>query len=331
MPIDLQAYQASLQDSVYYPLQGSGFLRLSGRDRLTFVQRQTTNNTNLLSPETGQFSVLTSATARILDAFFVYLGQGAAAESLILLPGKPTETARYLKSRIFFMDQVSLADESSAYAQYIVDGPQAAAAIRSLGVQQLPLTDGVMPVELGGQPVTLIGWRGLAGPAYRLLAAAEAGPLLELALHKAGVPLLDGPTAETRRVEAGLPAGGQALLDEYNPLEVGLGYAISDNKGCYTGQEILARQLTYDKVTRQLAGLRLSEWPAALLPGCEVLADDRPAGKITSGAESPRFGPLALAVLKRPAHLPGTSVLVQVGEQQISGFVVELPVRFDLG
>ena len=80
-------------------------------------------------------------------------------------------------------------------------------------------------------------------------------------------------------------------------------HAVSGNKGCYPGQEVIARQLTYDKVTQRLVGLRLDE-PVA--PGGRLLAEGKPVGVITSAAVSPRFGAIALGVVKRPHHEVGT-------------------------
>jgi folate-binding protein YgfZ len=100
------------------------------------------------------------------------------------------------------------------------------------------------------------------------------------------------------RVEAGLPAAGAELSEDYTPLEAGLAAAISSTKGCYTGQEVLARQITYDKVTQHLCGLRLTR---RAQPGGRVWAPDgSPVGRVTSAATSPRFGEIALAVVKRP-------------------------------
>jgi folate-binding protein YgfZ len=110
------------------------------------------------------------------------------------------------------------------------------------------------------------------------------------------------------RVEAGLPDAGAELSEEYTPLEAGMERAVSGDKGCYPGQEVLARQVTYDKVTQRLVGLRLSE-PVA--PGRRLLVEGKPAGVVTSAAESPRFGAIALGVVKRPHYVAGTRLEVE--------------------
>jgi folate-binding protein YgfZ len=155
----------------------------------------------------------------------------------------------------------------------------------------------------------VVGQPGLAGTGYRLVAPAIARQAVEQALAEAGGERLDPALYEILRVEAGLPAAGAELDERYTPLETGLGEAISSTKGCYTGQEVIARQLTYDKVTQHLAGLRLS---APVTSGLPVLAEGRGVGTVTSFAQSPVYGPIALAILKRPFHEPGREV--QVGE-----------------
>src|SRR5690606_39681801 len=115
----------------------------------------------------------------------------------------------------------------------------------------------------------------------------------------AGAVPLGEEAYDVLRVEAGLPASGTELTEDFTPLETGLAYTVSTSKGCYTGQEVLARQINYDKVSRQLVGLRLKE-PAPA--GSAVRAEGRPAGTVTSVVLSPEHGWIALAVVRRPHH-----------------------------
>ena len=87
-----------------------------------------------------------------------------------------------------------------------------------------------------------------------------------------------------------------------------MAWVCAEDKGCYTGQEIIARQLTYDKVTRTLVRLR-SE--LSLSEGAAVSFDGRAVGTVTSSAVSPTTGPVALAVLKRPHNTDGVEVSVE--------------------
>jgi folate-binding protein YgfZ len=144
-------------------------------------------------------------------------------------------------------------------------------------------------------------------------------------LQDAGAAELSAETWQVLRVEVGLPAASAELVSEYTPLEIGLVEAVAAEKGCYTGQEVIARQITYDKITQHLVGLKL-ESPAE--PGGRLYAEDRPVGTLTSAALSPRFGPLGLAVVRRPFHQLGS--LLSLGKPEEGGSqpaqVVPLPV-----
>jgi folate-binding protein YgfZ len=182
----------------------------------------------------------------------------------------------------------------------------------------------LLPGRLEGAELCVIGRRGLTGAGYRLLAPSNAAQLVLDRLEQSGAARLAPETYELLRVEAGIPQAGHELVEDYTPLEVGLDWAISGSKGCYTGQEIIARQITYDKVTRQLVGLRPE---APVEPGERVLSSGRAAGAVTSAVISPRFGPLALAVVRRPHHEAGTALEIEAVDRQVRAETVQLPFQ----
>lgn len=321
------ALHPSMEGTAYFPQPQVGYLRISGPDRAAFLQRQSTNDISGLSPVHSIVTVLTTPTARILDLLRLF-EEGTANEGQdspngvtggICLPAQAAETTRYLKSRIFFMDKVSVSDASAEFFQIDLEGRQAAELLHRFN---LPLElDFVTQGEIAGVEVRAIGQPGLAGLGGRLLAPMQAAGRIETALEDAGALRLSMEEHEILRVEAGLPGAGAELTSEYTPLEAGLGWAISSSKGCYTGQEVIARQITYDKVTQHLAGLRLEAPTAA---GDRAWFEGRPVGRVTSSVQSPVFGPIALAILKRPYHEPGVPLHVG-GEDGIPAVVSKLP------
>jgi folate-binding protein YgfZ len=146
----------------------------------------------------------------------------------------------------------------------------------------------------------------------RLLIPSENFDQVIDAIEDFGATPLSSKTFEVLRIEKGMPAAGHELVDKYTPLETGYQWAVSESKGCYTGQEVLARQITYDKITRQLVGLKLEETKN---PGDKLwsLEDGKQVGEITSSALSPNHGPIALGILKKPFNQDGTEV--RVGEK----------------
>jgi folate-binding protein YgfZ len=316
-----QEYQAALEGVVFYLQPDAGYLRIAGEDRANFIQRQTTNDIRLLQPPRTLLSVLTSPVARVLDV--LYLLNDADTVGAITLPGYAHKTFQFLKSRIFFMDRVTVEDLSSDISQLDLFGPHAQALLPQLGIQA-PELNTVSEVEITGKQVRILAVEACFGPGYRLLVAAPDRETVEAALLQNGALQISPASFESLRVEAGQPQADKELSEDYTPLEAGLFSAVADGKGCYTGQEIIARQLTYDKVTQQLCGLRL---PGPVADAKRIYADGKPAGTLTSFVQSPRFGPIALAILKRPYFQPGTRVVVGSPSSEAVATVVSLPFR----
>ncbi|MGF1505386.1 MAG: glycine cleavage system protein T [Chloroflexi bacterium] len=300
LPIADEAYTAAHTHAAAYHATAADVLRIAGPDRIDFLQRQSTNDVTQLNPDTAVVTVLTSATARILDVLTL-ITDGEAIHA-VTLPGR--ETAAFLRSRIFFMDKVTV--EETDLSVVDIFGPQAAAALAEAGLPDPSDTNGVTRADGAVVVVTL-------ADRIRLLTPEPAALLARL-----DMPVLSPEGYTVYRVENGIPLG--ELSEEYTPLETRLGAHVSDAKGCYTGQEIIARQITYDKVTKRLVGLLLDEPVEA---GTDVRSEGSRAGTITTAVESPRFGPAALAVLKRDYIAPGTAVSVD----GVGGRVVELPMK----
>jgi folate-binding protein YgfZ len=307
---DLPGYEGALHKSSFYSQLEAGYVLVSGPDRRSFIQRQTTNHIDLL--KSGRFlpTVLTSPTARILDVLYLLVedpDEVTETIAMITLPGRSGITAGFLRDRIFFNDDVKVENASQRVAQIDLIGPQAGHTLNHLGVAQIPEDEQVVEFELKGATVRVLSDRRPTALGYRLLVPSEAAESFGKALQEHNVEQLSGESYLVLRVETGQPEADYELSDDYTPLEIGLRSAISDTKGCYTGQEVIARQITYDKVTRQMVGLQLK---SLVDVGEKVWADGKAVGTVTSVVESPRFGPIALAVIKRPYNEPGESLQV---------------------
>ncbi len=173
-------------------------------------------------------------------------------------------------------------------------------------------------VSLGDTPVRLIDTDlGIDV----LFEAAKLGTVRG-ALEAAGAADASEAAAEIVRVESGRPRYGIDLDDTTIPQEAGLNErAVSFTKGCYVGQETVARLYYKGKPNRHLRGLRLSE---AVDPGAPLMLGERRIGSIGSSVLSPGFGPIGLALLRREAE-PGATVAV--GDTGATAVVVELPFQ----
>ena len=317
----LTGYQAALQTSAYYHQAEIGCLRISGPDRADFLQRQSTNDLKRLAPGGILTTVLTDPAARILDVLTLY--EEDETFTTVTLPRSASETAAFLRSRIFFKDQVSVSDASQEYTHFLLIGPQVEHTLKRLGASPIPDDRAILHLEIDSAPVSMFkrwDW------GYQLTTSMEACDKIERGLEAAGAARLSEASFTARRVESGIPAGRHELTGEYTPLETGLRALISDSKGCYTGQEVVARQITYHKVTRQLAGLRLS---ALVEPGSRLWSPDleQPAGEATSVVDSPRFGPIALGIVRRSFIETGTRLRLSRNENGETAEVVSLPFR----
>jgi folate-binding protein YgfZ len=319
--LNLSPYQAAHQSAAYYLVPESGILHIAGESRLDFLQRQTSNDVRDLRPGKTVLTVLTSPIGRILDVLCL-LQQGEMIEALTLA-GYAAKTTQFLRSRIFFMDRVTVEDASLSLAQIDLLGPEAGQVLKRLGIPSIPQAGELAAGSLGQAELRLIRLEQYFGLGVRVLVAAQAASTLQKALDETGAVALDAETYHILRVEAGLPGAGFELVQDYTPLETGLQAAVSTSKGCYTGQEVLARQINFDKVTQHLAGLRLT---APAQTGERVWAEGKVIGAITTFAQSPRLGAIALAVVKRPYQEVGTRVVVGEGVDGAStAQVVSLP------
>lgn len=314
-------YSAAQEAAVWFCPPEPGFLHLAGEDRLDFLQRQSTNDLRLLGPQRAVVTVLTSPTARILDVLTVF--DRGDVLGVLTLPGHGLRTARELRGKIFFMDRVTVTDLSAGFVQFDLEGPKAGEVLHRLGLATPPAIDGVATWVGPAGEVWVIGHRGLRGLGFRLVVAATAAEAMTTALAAAGAVSLSPAVYDILRVEAGLP-GPAELTEDFNPLEANLDAFIAENKGCYTGQEVIARQITYDKVTRRLAGLR-AEAPVPV--GADVLAEGKTVGQVTSAVLSPRLGPLALAYIRRPFHQPDTPLVLRHNGQDTPAVVAAFPLR----
>lgn len=321
---DLGGYRAALEGAALYESAARGRIWMRDRDRAALLHRLSTNHIERLAPGAGADTVLTTPIGRIVDLLGVY----ALADALLLIssPGRGPALANHLRKNIFFNDKVKLEDATQALGQLALYGPQAGALLAARGLPGAGLpARGIAEAAWGDAPLYVAACRPLGGAGYWLIAAPAALADLAAALRADGAATLDEPTHEVLRVEAGHPAYGRELSQEYIPLETGLWDAVSFNKGCYVGQEIIARMESRGRLAKSLRGLRLAEPPRLpaepAAPLAKLDAGGKEAGDLTSVVESPRHGLIGLAYVRTAYAEPGTGLVAAGAGAQ----VVELP------
>jgi len=319
----LTGYRQAWEIAAYFRPPGVGSVRISGKDREEFIQRQTTNDVRHLKPDRALLTVLASPTARILDVLYLFSEQDQIRALTLASEGESTSS--FLKSRIFFMDKVAVQDTSADWTPIYLVGPKADQIFEQVFDIPFPGIDQVVNFQVADNSVRFFTAQPAILPGGIFVAQAISAGEIVSRLESAGAGQISPDAWEVLRIELGLPGPHSELNEEFTPLEVGLSNAISDSKGCYTGQEIIARQITYDKVTQHLRVILLEK---PLEPGAQIRVEGKKAGVLTSCTVSPRFGPIGLAVVKRPYHEADTLLELEAGEEElVSAQVVPTPSK----
>ncbi len=294
-----------------------GRILVGDGDRLKFLHNQTTNDIQALSPGQGCESVFVTSTARTIDLVSLYVLEDEVL--LLVSPGQAAPLIKFCDRYIFFDDAVTLKDGTEAIACFTLIGPESHALIQTLTGQDLSAealySHRVMPVQ--GIDVRIANGSDMGLPGYNLFCDASQAATLWQALTEAqAVPL--GATAwEQLRIEQGRPAVGNELTEDFNPLEAGLWQTISFDKGCYIGQETIARLNTYNGVKQRLFGLKLD---GTAEPGTVLMDGENRVGKLTSVVET-TDGIMGLAYVRTKAG--GDGLAVTVGDR--TGTAIALP------
>lgn len=294
-----------------------GRIQVSDEDRLRFLHNQSTNDFQRLKPGQGCDTVFVTSTARTIDLVTAYVTEDAVL--LIVSPNRRQYLIDWLDRYIFFADKVQLLDLTSKTASFSLIGPESDALLNQLGAAQ----DTSQPyathqlLQLGDSQVRIAVGTGLAAPGYTMIVPLEQAATLWSNIIQTGAVPMGDRVWEQLRIQQGRPAPEHELTEDYNPLEAGLWQTISFEKGCYIGQETIARLNTYKGVKQNLWGIRLK---AAAQPGSVITVGDEKVGKLTSYTETDQ-GSFGLAYIRTKAG--GEGLRVQVGDTE--GEITNVP------
>jgi len=291
-----------------------GRIIVTGRDRAAYLQGLLTNDIAALAAGRGCYAAYLTPQGRMIADLHVYeLGD------LILLttPRSAKDAVLAKLDQFIFSEDVQLGDVTDTFAQIAVVGPSAADIVTTIldagdldALVDLP-EHGNLRGTIQEQPAIVVQITDAGLPGFDLFVERALADGLKASLAARGVPDIGGETAETIRIEAGVPRFGRDMDAETIPLEAGIeSRAISLTKGCYVGQEVIIRVLHrgHGRVARRLVSLALDSGdpPPA---GAPVKSGERDVGRITSSARSPALGrPIALAYVHRDFTEPGTHV-----------------------
>ena len=331
----LMEYWDLRESAAVLDLSFRGRICLLGNDRIRFLHGQITNDVKKLKEGEGCYAALTTAKGKMESDLNVF---NLPDELLMDFGPGLTERVSQRLEKFIVADDVQIVDAAPHYGLLSVQGPRAGEVVKAVGLltdalpekerSMVKISDPTLgEIYLANQPRVFPGKFGfdlfvpnqsLAAVMDKLIAAAKA-------IGGGGC----GWTAlETARIEAGLPRFG-ADMDETNlPIEWDTANrAISYNKGCYIGQEVLNRVHTIGHVNKELRGLRLADGLKALpRRGDKLFHNGKEIGCVTSAVKSPALKTnIALGYVRREANQIGTELMLQTTDGNSAATIVELP------
>ena len=308
---------------------GYGCLKATGEDALDLLNRLSTNKVDHIEPGHWAPTVLTSDRGRIVDLLSVI--NAGECVYLITSPGQQQPVIEWL-DKYTIMEDLEVEDVSTATAIIAVAGAGAEVALGldAAEPERLPGLQYPAPaVAIGGAHAIAIS-RPLGNqPCCLLVAAPDAVSEIASALAATGATEAGADAWDVLRVSSGAPAFGSEMGEPYNPLEAGLIGAIDFTKGCYIGQEVIARLDSYERVQKYLSVLRFSDGCDAT-PGTPLYLDGRQAGAVTSVYRTSGGELRGLGFVRTASATPGQVLELQAPESG-TATVEELPKLFGPG
>ncbi len=319
-------YRAGTEGAALFDDTDRGLLRVTGGDAADFLHRLLANEVRALTPGSGNANLLLSAKGKVLHGFDLHVGEGE-----LLLSAEPGDVQALATAldMYHFTEDVAFEDASAEHAPLSLVGPRSREVVEAvtgpLGARADHTT--VTQAWKGGRlRVNALG--GAGSPGFRVDAGPSGARELWDALVRAGAVPAGLAAYDILRVEAGRAAFGVDVTDDVYPQEARLDEAFSLEKGCYIGQEVVAKIDTYGGLNKKLLALRVAhDDPVA--PGTELGLDgveQRSLGIVTSWAYSFVLDTgLVLAYVKRKHQDVGT--VFRLGDGGVEATIVESPVR----
>ena len=323
-------YAALRKGAGLMDLPQRGFLELTGRDRLPFLNNLITNQTFDKATKTGLAAgrgvyafLLQAKNGRIVaDLNVLELGD----RTLIELDGRLAAAVAVALEKYRFAEQVTITDRTGQLHEVALHGPRATVALH-----ELPPLDPMAcaAVELFGTPAVV--WRDdpTGSPGHHLIVSADAARLVWMNTVARHVRPVGWAAFNAARIEAGRPLFGIDFDDTALPAETGplLDRAVSFTKGCYPGQEIVARMHARQQTAKKIVGLRMAD-DRLPMAGAPVTDDaGETVGGVTSSTVSPLLsnGAVALATVRKNSAAAGTVLNVPAEGAVRRAVVVDRP------
>lgn len=303
---DLIKHTASFID-----LDFMGFLQITGKDRTVFLHNILSQDIKSLEPGSGTRAMLLDATGKIkldLDLFIFQESVLIKLEKTIVTKAKQ-EFEKYI-----IAEDVKVSDLSEELTCIAIQGPGAEFTVKQSSPEEIKITEEFahQPAEFFKEPLTLIKRDvcGLGG--FLLLLDKELLNDIKTAFKQHGLTEVSQKVLEIMRIENGILRYGMEMNEDMILSESGLAsLAASETKGCYPGQEVIAKIETYGRLNRKVTGLLID---GTVIPehGDPIMQKEEPAGYILNAVFSPKYNQIfALALIKKAFYGDGTPLIIE--------------------
>jgi folate-binding protein YgfZ len=303
-------------------LSGRTQIEVRGNDRASFLHGMCTNDVKKLTSGKGCEAFFTNVQGKTIGHGYLL-----ASDDAITIDTTPDQAAVLIPAldRYIIREQVELVDRTAERSVFLVAGATARGLLRQLLGSEPPAERlDHIAATLAGSSVTVRRVDFVSGDCYFVACDINDANPVQAALDAAGAPRIGDDAVDAARIEQGTPLFGRDITPTNLPQELARdALAINFNKGCYLGQETVARIDALGHVNRYLCGVKFEgdQIPAV---GTQLRAGDKQVGEVTSITFSPTLkSPLALAFVRRGHHAPGTKLESDAGPAE----VVRLPIQ----
>ena len=316
------AYHAARERAALFARPDATLIAMTGTERAPYLNSLCTNKVIDLDIGHGARAFLLNPTkGRVLADFLV-----CATEDVLWLEcvGGSAPTVLGILQRYYFGQEVAFEDHADEWTVLSLQGPESATFLERTGAAvPFPKPGAHVETGVGAHRARIVRWSDTAEVGFHLwVPAADADPVHSAVIEAGAVPGREEAWT-VLQIEAGVAAFGRELTEETIPLEAPTENAISHTKGCYPGQEVIARLHVRGRPAKHLKGL-LVEGERALETGSVLDSGEKPGvARVTASGVSPVLGPIALAYVHRDYCDPGTRLRAGDGR---AAEVADLPM-----
>jgi tRNA-modifying protein YgfZ len=322
-----QGFDAATRGAAFLRRAPYACVRATGADALDLLHRLSTNDLRRLRAGQVARTILTNEKGRMIDLVTV----AVLEDGLLLLVSRGNEhhLQRWIE-KYTITEDISLAGLSKESELACIVGPRALESAAALVGRAVP-ADGIAVVQDGRRRLTVVTASARWGWDVYLVSVGDADDgdhVLEDRCRDAGITVISRDAFECARISRARPAFGSEISESYTPHDAGLAEFISTTKGCYIGQEVLARMVTYQKGRKGLIGFT-SALPLPETGGRALLfKDDVEVGVLTSSSPRPVYGrSLGLGIVRTDLVSLGDTVAVGEPDADFTCRIVPLPIE----